>query len=76
MSIFALTLSEAAELAAIPKSTLEASIVLGQGPKARRLGKRTVVILREDLENWLRSLPETRLVDGLDGKLAEETHHE
>ena len=64
MSIYALTLSEAAELSAIPKHVLETSILLGKGPKARKLGKRTVLILRKDLEAWLESLPETHLTEG------------
>lgn len=70
MALFALTLSEAAEEAAIPRSVLEASIVLGRGPKARRIGKRTTIILREDFDAWLRSLPETRLLSD------EEASHE
>jgi hypothetical protein len=62
MSIFALTLPEAADSASIPRSLLEGLIVLNQGPKARRVGNR-VLILREDLESWLRSLPETRITE-------------
>jgi hypothetical protein len=62
MSVLALTLREAADAASIPQTILEARIVAGFGPKTRRIGQRAI-ILREDLEDWLRSQPETDLCD-------------
>jgi excisionase family DNA binding protein len=64
VSLLALTVSEAADLTSIPKATLEGAIVLGRGPKARRYGKR-VIILKRDLEEWLETLPETNLLQDL-----------
>jgi excisionase family DNA binding protein len=51
----ALTVAEAAHRARIGKSRLFQSIKDGDLP-AKKIGRRTV-ILREDLANWLASLP-------------------
>ena len=62
MALLVLNLSEAARELGISREHLEGMIVTGSGPKARTLGSR-VFILREEFEQWVKSLPETNLVD-------------
>jgi len=62
MPLFAMTVGEAAESAAIPRVQLEGLILTGHGPKARKAGRRAI-ILREDFEKWLASLPEADLAN-------------
>ncbi|MGH8478353.1 MAG: DNA-binding protein [Gammaproteobacteria bacterium] len=62
MPLLALTLAEAADAAAIPRIALEALILVGKGPKTRRVGRRNI-ILRQDLEDWLAELPATNLTE-------------
>jgi excisionase family DNA binding protein len=50
-----LTLEETCEIARIGRSTLYRSLRSG-ALRARKIGKKTVV-LREDLQAWLQSLP-------------------
>ncbi len=59
MPILAFSVSEAADLAGVPRTVLDGLILIGQGPKARRVGSRNI-ILRADLEKWLKALPEDK----------------
>lgn len=56
MDRLALTLYEACEVANVPQSLIYRSLAAGTGPKFRKAGNRTL-ILKEDLEAWLRTLP-------------------
>jgi excisionase family DNA binding protein len=51
------SVSEAAEAANISHSFLYKCVANGVGPRFRKAGTRTL-ILKSDLEEWLRSLPE------------------
>ena len=59
---FAYSLEEVSRLTGVSRSNLIGGISLGQGPKARKCGSK-ILILEKDLEEWLRSLPETRITD-------------
>lgn len=57
MSIkLAFSVSEAVEISGISRSFLYKCIAQGKGPKFRKAGSRTL-ILRSDLEAWLKNLP-------------------
>jgi predicted site-specific integrase-resolvase len=48
---------EVAEAIGIPKSTLYGWWTKGDGPEPRLLPSGKRVVLREDLEDWMRNLP-------------------
>lgn len=50
------SVNEASAEAGLSRSLFYKLIAAGQGPKLRKAGTRTI-ILRTDLEEWLRSLP-------------------
>lgn len=51
----ALTIPETCHVAKISRAALYALWAVGQGPRVRSIGRKRIV-LREDLETWLRSL--------------------
>jgi excisionase family DNA binding protein len=55
----AFTIDEAVEAANISRSFLYKLIAEKRGPVFRKAGNRTL-ILKQDLERWLKSLPTTR----------------
>jgi len=59
MEQLAYTLHQAADAANISRSLIYKCIGAGLGPRFRKAGNRTI-LLKEDLEAWLRSLPYAR----------------
>lgn len=59
MEHLSFTLYEAAEVAGVSRSLIYKTIGEGRGPRFRKAGNRTI-LLKEDLEAWLRSLPYAR----------------
>jgi hypothetical protein len=56
MERLAFSLFEAAEAANLSRAQIHRFIIEGRGPRFRKAGRRTI-ILRSDLEEWLRTLP-------------------
>lgn len=59
MELLAYTIHQAADAANISRSLIYKCIGAGLVPRFRKAGTRTI-ILKEDLEAWLRSLPSAR----------------